>query len=110
MGSGNSEEQLRLLPKPIFEYESAAQGILTGSVFSLATGTNPSMFLIIELRTSGEHSQWVFGSARATSHAIRLKHLDKEVRSEGSAYRPGHSPPWTYMWLPRGPALQEESD
>jgi hypothetical protein len=107
MGAGNGRRQLRLVPKPLLEYESESHGILAGAVFSLAIGTNPSMFLIIELRDTDKGSQWFHGSARATSAPIQLKHSDVEVRAEGNAPRPGQFPTWTYVWLSRSPEINE---
>jgi hypothetical protein len=100
-GGKSNKVQLRLLPKPIHVYRSEELGIIDGSIFSFATGTNPCLYLIIEVRDAPAGPQWVYGSSRATSHAIQLRHNDVEVRAEGGAYRPGHFPTWTYDWLPR---------
>lgn len=107
MGTGRGRRQLRVVPKPLLEYQSESHGILEGAVFSLAIGTNPSMFLIIELRETDEGSQWVYGSARATSAPIQLKHGNLELRAEGHAPRPGQFPTWTYVWLSRSRELNE---
>ena len=81
---------------------SAGTGLTqAGSIFSLATGTNPSIYLIIELRESANGPQWVYGSSRATSHAIQLLHKDIPVRTEGGVRWPGHFPTWTFDWVKR---------
>lgn len=92
-------EELRLIPQPITQYESKSNGILTGFVYAFATGTNPSIFVIIELREVDGKQVWHHGSSRATANAIRLKHLETELLAEASERRPGQFPTWTYLWM-----------
>jgi len=92
-------EQLRLIPQPIVQYASTDNGILAGYVYGLATGTNPSIFIIIELRKTDEGPVWHCGSARATANEMRLTYGQAELRSEGREDSPGQFPTWTYLWM-----------
>jgi len=61
----NSKQQLRLLPQPLYRYDPLPDGVLDGAMFSFASGTDPEVFLLLEVRESaGERSvQYAFGSS-----------------------------------------------
>jgi hypothetical protein len=68
-GGNNAHYALRLLPHPIDRYSDPAAGVVDGSLFVFANGTNPESLLLIEARRHGDGApEWSF-AAVAFSHA-----------------------------------------
>ena len=61
---------LRLLPKPIYRFESNDAAILDGALFALAEATDPEALLVLEARRSGSAHVWHYALARMNS--VRL--------------------------------------
>ncbi|HEV3340872.1 MAG TPA: hypothetical protein VG125_10965 [Pirellulales bacterium] len=72
-------QSLRLLPQPIYRYESSDPDVLDGAVFAVVLGTDPELFLLIEARRSQDGFRWQFGLARMNDDAMVVKHNDREV-------------------------------
>lgn len=79
----NQAWELRLLPKPLYRYESTDPAILDGAVFALVSsaGTDPEIILLIEARATPNGPEWTFGAARFSDMSLWLKHKDQEVWS-----------------------------
>lgn len=45
--------ELRLVTQPLFQYQSAEQGVLLGCVFAFVNGTDPEVLLVLEARSAG---------------------------------------------------------
>lgn len=75
--------ELRLLPKPLYRYESTDPDVIDGAVFALVSsaGTDPEIILLIEARKTPEGARWTFGAARFSDMSLWLKHKDREVWS-----------------------------
>jgi len=75
--------ELRLLPQPLYRYESTDPDVLDGALFTLVSsaGTDPEIILLLEARKSQSGHQWVFGSARFSDMNLWLKHKGQEVWS-----------------------------
>jgi hypothetical protein len=75
--------ELRLLPKPLYRYESTDPDVLDGAVFALVSsaGTDPEIILVIEARKTPSGPRWVFGAARFSDMDLWLRHKDAEVWS-----------------------------
>jgi hypothetical protein len=75
--------ELRLLPQPLYRYESTDPDVLDGALFTLVSsaGTDPEIILLLEARKSQSGHQWVFGSARFSDMNLWLNHKGKEVWS-----------------------------
>jgi hypothetical protein len=74
--------ELRLLPQPIYRYDSPKQDIVCGGLFAFVQGTtDPDIFLLIEARGKDAASaRWQFAAARMHSVAdLRLRHQDKQI-------------------------------
>ena len=83
------KEQLRLLSKPLYRYESTNQQLLDGAMFAFVQGTNPEVMLLIEARqTAGSH-QWHYALARQNSVRFEVQHQGDTVWSV-----PKIAPPW----------------
>lgn len=85
----DTREQLRLLPKPIFRYESSNPALLDGGIFAFVQGTNPEVLLLLEARQSGDAYRWQYALARFNSVALRASHQQQQVWSV-----PQIAPPW----------------
>jgi hypothetical protein len=81
-GDGQTWE-LRLLPQPLFRYESTDPEVLDGALFALVSsaGTDPEIILVLEARAGQVGPQWVFGAARFSDMSLWLNHKNREVWS-----------------------------
>jgi hypothetical protein len=72
--------ELRLLPRPLFRYESTDPEVLDGALFALVSsaGTDPEIILLLEARETTAGPWWYFGAARFSDMNLWLKHKDKE--------------------------------
>lgn len=60
---------LRLLPNPVYRYESHETAATDGAMFAFAKGTDPDLFLLLEVQESDGHTEWRAAFARFTGHA-----------------------------------------
>jgi hypothetical protein len=89
--SGTTEDQnknrweLRMLPQPLFRYESTDPDVLDGAVFAFVSsaGTDPEAILLVEARKAPGMSEpaWHFGLARFTDMNLVMRYKGKEVFS-----------------------------
>jgi len=74
---------LRLLPQPLYRYDSEAKAVLDGAIFSFALGTDPEAILLLEARKeagAGDGSwRWEYAFARFHFDGVAASHRDKEV-------------------------------
>ncbi len=72
---------LRLLPKPLYRYESTDPEVIDGAVFALVSsaGTDPEIILLLEARKTPQGPRWTYGAARFSDMSLWLKHKDREV-------------------------------
>ncbi len=75
--------ELRLLPQPLYRYESTDPDVLDGALFALVSsaGTDPEILLLLEARKGPTGPRWVFGAARFSDMNLWLTHKGKEVWS-----------------------------
>lgn len=64
-------EQLRGLPKPIYQYKELPKGVVDGAMYSFATGTDPEVLVILEARESDEGLVWFFAVAPSTANEVK---------------------------------------
>ncbi len=76
-----SKVEMRLLPKPLYEYTDPETKLPIGAIFSLASnGTNPTIFLAIEARRDSEGKLgWYHAHTRMTSDPGALRLDDKTI-------------------------------
>lgn len=78
-GHRGQEYQLRLMPRPLYEYEDRQQGVLEGAVFAWAHGTNVEILMFIEARViDGNPPRWFAGFSRLSSSSLEVTY-DSEV-------------------------------
>ncbi|HUG68954.1 MAG TPA: hypothetical protein VMM76_14490, partial [Pirellulaceae bacterium] len=66
--SSPQQLQLRLLPHPVYRYESTVPDLIDGAMFVFANGTDPEIFLLLEARPAGATTRWQYALARFNSH------------------------------------------
>ena len=72
--------ELRLVPRPIYRYADAGEGLIDGALFLLTYGTNPEVVLVIELVREGEEKPaWKFAFTRISYAELHIQLDDKEI-------------------------------
>jgi len=77
--------ELRVLPQPLYRYESTDPEVLDGALFTLVStaGTDPELIVVLEARKApGDPPaalSWQFAAARFTDMALSVRHKDKVV-------------------------------
>jgi hypothetical protein len=76
----NTRYELRLLIQPVHRYSDPAAGILDGSVFVIAHGTNPEILVLVEATgETPEKAHWNLHAARLGSAEMHLSLEDREI-------------------------------
>ena len=72
------ESELRLLPQPVYRYPENMDGVIDGAIFSYVMGTDPEVFVLLEVRmpTVGTEPTWLLAPVRFTGSGITLKRGD----------------------------------
>lgn len=71
---------LRLLPRPIYQYESDDPEILSGALLVLvAYNTDPDILLLIEARQTAEGPRWFFQPARFSDKSLWLTFEERDI-------------------------------
>jgi hypothetical protein len=83
LGDNSDQEELRLLPRPLFRYDltnakDRDPNLLDGALFAYAIGTDPEVVLVLEAVGTVEKADWQYALVRATSGGLEVK-LDSEV-------------------------------
>ncbi len=73
--------ELRLLPRPLYRYESTDPDVIDGGLFAFGPGTDPEIILLVEARKSPEGTRWEFAAARMNSIALKLSRKGAEAWS-----------------------------
>ena len=79
--SEKDQQELRLLPQPVFRYGRADGEIVDGAIFAYCKGTNPEVLLLVEAVKKGDKLEWTSAFARMTSRGCAVQRNKKEVWS-----------------------------
>lgn len=84
--------QLRILPRPIYEYEDNEHGVLSGAVFVIANGTNAEILMLVEARAPNGDApaHWVAGFSRLATASLEVTYAKGDFWN--SAQEPEYSP------------------
>jgi hypothetical protein len=96
----NTRYELRRLDRPLHTYRDEAAGLLDGSLYTLANGTNPELMLFVEARadpTDRAKAVWRFAVGRSAHAEFHLEYDGKEVLSGPRAW--GLSGPDKPYWV-----------
>ena len=75
----SDREELRMLPQPLYRYESKRSDVLDGAVFGFVQGTDPESLLLLEAFREANRFEWQFAFARRTSGELEGRHKSKIV-------------------------------
>jgi hypothetical protein len=66
VSSSDERTELRLLPQPLYRYESTDPEMVDGALFAFvcSVGTDPEVFLVLEARETKEGKRWHYALAR----------------------------------------------
>jgi hypothetical protein len=91
--------ELRLMPTPLITYTPQRPDCIAGGIFAFATGTDPDLLLVLEVRSINEKPAWNYAFARfhycrltAELDGTQVWEVPKELamktdRRENSAFR-----------------------
>ncbi len=87
--------ELRLLPRPVHQYQDPDRGLIDGGVFLLVYGRNPEVALVVEAdRRDRDGARWVYGVGRISSAHLKVN-LDRREVADFPQLA-GHSPTDVY--------------
>ena len=78
----DGDDELRLLPRPLMQFQSDGQGIPYGAVFGFATGTNPSVLLIVQAEKKGQDVKWTYRPLHMTALTVELEYDGEKLWQE----------------------------
>ena len=106
----NSTEEMRLLARPIYEYDDPP-GQYRGAAFGYSTGgRNPDLLILVEARQADGVLRWHYAPVRLTIGGVTIKLDGKSVWEVPFIEpRPQDMPTWTFFYEPRNP-LEGEGD
>lgn len=96
-GDDKTFSVLRLMDRPLHQYQSAAGSDREGAVFALVNTTDPEILLIIESRKTAKGRESVYAAARMHFCQVQLKLGEKVVWEAMPA-----APPWDRIRGPEG--------
>lgn len=75
--------ELRLLPQPLYQYESTDPEIVDGALFAFVTsaGTDPEVMLLLEARRGDSGSEWTYAVCRFSNSDLFVSDGDRQVWS-----------------------------
>jgi hypothetical protein len=81
VSSGGERTELRLLPQPLYRYESTHPGLVDGALFAFvcSIGTDPELFLVLEALDDPDGARWHYALARFSHMNLFVNYKDKEV-------------------------------
>lgn len=71
--------RLRLLPTPLYRYESTDSQVLDGALFAFTYTTDPELLVMVEARQADNGFRWMYGHARMNVGELRVSYRDREV-------------------------------
>jgi hypothetical protein len=97
-GNDNKLQELRLLAKPLVQYEATDKSGREGAVFAFVTTNDPEILLLIESRPAKAGGrEWVWAAARMHYCRLLLRLGEKDVWDV-----PAAAPPWDQIRGPKG--------
>lgn len=96
----NKGGNCRLLPQPLYRFESPEQGIIDGAVFAFVVANDPELLLTVTLNSSTgdlEDAAWNYSLARMTSSPTKVGLDGQEVWQAAGYWRNPRSKSDSYM-------------
>jgi hypothetical protein len=105
VSSRGERTELRLLPQPLYRYESINSDVVDGALFAFvcSIGTDPEAFLLLEAINEAEGPRWNYALARFSHMNLFVNIKDREVwqaiRDQGNTL--SHNADHTYWVFPQ---------
>lgn len=104
--------RLRLMPKPLYRYESTDPELLDGAIFSLTYTTDPEVLVLVEARKTAQGFRWMYGFGRMNVGDVTVYENDKMIWSAPRLESPYYYPQGSYtlmkdLPLPNSAALSD---
>lgn len=93
----DGDDELRLLPRPLLEFKAEKQDIPYGAVFGFATGTNPSVVLIVQAEKKNGEMIWTYRPLHMTALTVELEYDGRKVWQE-NGQPPNEVSTWGYYF------------
>lgn len=77
------DQQLRQMTQPVYRYESIKHHVIEGGVFAYVMGTDPELFLLLEVIDEEKSSSWRYGLARMNTDRLAVKFQGNEIWQVG---------------------------
>jgi hypothetical protein len=71
--------RLRLMPKPLFRYESTDPAVLDGALFALTYTTDPEVLVVVEARQTPMGYRWMYGFGRMNVGELKVFDGDQTI-------------------------------
>jgi hypothetical protein len=71
--------EMRMLPQPIYRFESGLNGPKDGAIFLFLNDWDPELLLVIESRETADGRLWHYAPARFCYNSALLKHKGQDV-------------------------------
>jgi hypothetical protein len=111
--SDKDQQELRLLPQPMYRYGRADGTVVDGAIFAYCKGTNPEVLLLVEAVKKGKELEWTYAFARMTTRACEVRRDKKEVWSVPRVTGGGSSSPtdpyFNVVQRYKGPAFDKDA-
>lgn len=80
-GANGERTELRLLPQPLYRFESTDPDVIDGGLFAFvcSIGTDPEVFLQLEASKSDGEPQWSYSLGRFSHMDLSVSYKNKEV-------------------------------
>ncbi len=71
--------ELRLMPRALYRYKPTDPGLIDGTLFCFAHGTDPELFLLVEARRDGNMAEYRHAFARFSDLELHARHKGHDV-------------------------------
>lgn len=98
------KQALRVLPQPVYRYQSITAELIDGAVFAFVLGTDPEVLLLLEARQGTDGPEWLYSLARMNNHSLivtRNENLVMEFERVESRYE--MTDPYVLKRIPETP-------
>jgi hypothetical protein len=99
-GPDETRTVLRLIPRPIYEYADEKTGLLHGSMFVFANGTNPEVLLLLEATKTDGAEGWRFACAPLSTARLEAKLGERVEWDSGKLINYDFKRPYVAFGLP----------
>jgi hypothetical protein len=69
-----SHYELRLRPRPVYEYGRDGEQLSYGALFTFDQGTNPEVWIMLEVHRAESGTEWRYALAPQTGYQVRAEH------------------------------------